>query len=38
VRITPEAFNATVDVFQHGGHITKRHDYKRVVAQPPGED
>ena len=38
VRITPEAFNTTLDVFQRSGHITKRHDYKHVVAQPPGED
>ena len=38
VRITPEAFDTTLDVFQRSGHITKRHDYKHVVAQPPGED
>ena len=38
IRITPEAFDTTLDVFQRSGHITKRHDYKHVVAQPPGED
>ena len=38
VRITPEAFDTTLDVFQRSGHITKHHDYKHVVAQPPGED
>jgi len=38
VAITPEAFATTLDVFQRSGHITKRHDYKHVVAQPPGED
>ena len=38
VRITPEAFGTTLDVFHRSGHITKHHDYKHVVAQPPGED
>jgi len=38
VRITPEAFDATLDVFQLSGIITKRHSYKHVVVQPPGED
>jgi NitT/TauT family transport system substrate-binding protein len=38
VAITPEAFATTLDVFQRSGHITKRHDYKHVVVQPPGED
>lgn len=36
VRISPEAFNATLDVFERSGHITKRHDYDQVVAEPPG--
>ncbi len=38
VRISPEAFNTTLDVFLHSGHITKRHAYEQVVAQPPGAD
>jgi NitT/TauT family transport system substrate-binding protein len=38
VRITPEAFDATLDVFQLSGIITKRHSYKHVVVQPPGKD
>jgi NitT/TauT family transport system substrate-binding protein len=38
VRISPEAFDATLDVFQQSGHITRRHAYEQVVAQPPGED
>ena len=38
VRISPEAFDTTLDVFQQSGHITKRHAYENVVAEPPGED
>jgi hypothetical protein len=38
VRISPEAFDTTLDVFQQSGHITKRHAYENVVAQPPGEE
>ncbi len=38
VRITPEAFDNTLDVFERSGHITKRHAYEQVVAPPPGED
>ena len=38
VRISTEAFDATLDVFQQSGHITKRHAYDQVVAEPPGED
>jgi NitT/TauT family transport system substrate-binding protein len=38
VRISPEAFETTLDVFQRSGHITRRHAYEHVVAQPPGED
>jgi len=38
VRISPESFDACLDVFLHSGHITKRHAYEQVVAQPPGED
>jgi len=37
VEITPPAFEATLDIFQHAGLITKRHAYEDVVAQPPGE-
>jgi NitT/TauT family transport system substrate-binding protein len=38
VRITPEAFDAALDVFQLSGIITKRHSYKHVVVQPPGKN
>jgi len=34
--ITRPAFEATLDVFQHAGLITKRHRYEDVVAPPPG--
>ena len=35
VDITRPAFEATLDVFQHAGLITKRHRYDDVVASPP---
>jgi NitT/TauT family transport system substrate-binding protein len=35
VDITRPAFEATLDIFQHSGLITKRHRYEDVVAQPP---
>jgi NitT/TauT family transport system substrate-binding protein len=35
VEITRPAFEATVDIFQHAGLITKRHAYADIVAQPP---
>lgn len=35
VEITRPAFEATLDIFQHSGLITKRHRYEDVVAQPP---
>jgi len=38
VRITPEAFDTTLDVFQNSGHISKRPAYDQVVVQPPGDD
>ncbi len=38
VRISPESFDTTLDVFLRSGHITKRHAYEHVVAKPPGED
>lgn len=38
VRITPEAFKVTLDVFKLSGHITTAHAYEHVVAQPPDED
>jgi len=38
VRISPESFDATLDVFLESGHITKRHAYGQVVAEPPGDD
>jgi NitT/TauT family transport system substrate-binding protein len=33
--ITRPAFEATLDIFQHAGLITKRHRYEDVVAPPP---
>ena len=35
VEITRPAFEATLDIFQHAGLITRRHRYEEVVAQPP---
>jgi NitT/TauT family transport system substrate-binding protein len=35
VEITRPAFEATVDIFQHAGLITRRHKYEDVVAPPP---
>ncbi len=35
VEITRSAFEATLDIFQHAGLITKRHKYEDVVATPP---
>lgn len=35
VEITRSAFEATLDIFQHAGLITKRHAYEDVVALPP---
>jgi NitT/TauT family transport system substrate-binding protein len=35
VEITRPAFEATLDIFQHAGLITKRHRYEEVVAQLP---
>jgi NitT/TauT family transport system substrate-binding protein len=35
VEITRPAFEATLDVFQHAGLITRRHRYEDVVAAPP---
>jgi NitT/TauT family transport system substrate-binding protein len=35
VDITRPAFEATLDIFQHSGLITKRHAYDDVIAQPP---
>jgi NitT/TauT family transport system substrate-binding protein len=35
VEITRPAFEATLDVFQHAGLISKRHRYEDVVAAPP---
>jgi NitT/TauT family transport system substrate-binding protein len=36
VEITRPAFEATLDIFQHSGLITKRHKHEDVVAPPPG--
>ena len=35
VEITREAFEVTLDVFQHSGLITRRHRYEDIVTAPP---
>src|SRR5258705_6640705 len=35
VEITRPAFEATLDIFQHAGLITRRHAYDDVVTAPP---
>jgi NitT/TauT family transport system substrate-binding protein len=35
VEITRPAFEATLDIFQHAGLITRRHRYEDVIAAPP---
>jgi NitT/TauT family transport system substrate-binding protein len=35
VEITRPAWDATVDIFQHAGLITRRHRYEDVIAPPP---
>jgi NitT/TauT family transport system substrate-binding protein len=35
VEITRPAFEATLNVFQHAGLITKRHAYEDIVVSPP---
>ena len=35
VEITRAAFEATLDIYQHAGKITKRHRYEDAIAQPP---
>ena len=35
VEITRAAYEATLDVFQHAGRITRRHAYEGAIAQPP---
>ena len=35
VEITRAAFEATLDVFEHAGRITKRHAYEDAIAPPP---
>jgi NitT/TauT family transport system substrate-binding protein len=36
VEITRQAFEATLDIYQHGGRITRRPRYEDAIAQPPG--
>jgi NitT/TauT family transport system substrate-binding protein len=36
VEITRPAYEATLDIFQHAGRITRRHKYEDAIAQPPG--
>jgi len=35
VEITRAAFEATLDIFQHAGKITRRHRYEDAIAPPP---
>jgi len=35
VEITRPAFEATLDIFQHAGKITRRHRYEDAIAPPP---
>lgn len=35
IEITRPAFEATLDIYQHAGKITRRHRYEDVIAQPP---
>ncbi len=35
LEITPDAYEVALDVFGHGGLITKRHPYETVVVPPP---
>ncbi len=36
VEITRSAYEATLDIFQHAGRITRRHRYEDAIAAPPG--
>jgi NitT/TauT family transport system substrate-binding protein len=36
VEITRPAYEATLDIFQHAGRISRRHKYEDAIAQPPG--
>ena len=35
VEITPEAFEATLDIFEYNGLITERFSYDQICSQPP---
>ena len=35
VEITPEAFEVTLDVFEHFGTLKERYSYDQVCAAPP---
>ena len=35
VEITQEAYNATLDIFEYNGAITRRHPYDSVCSLPP---
>jgi NitT/TauT family transport system substrate-binding protein len=37
VEITRPAFEATLDIYQHAGKITRRHRYEDAIAQPPAD-
>jgi len=37
VEITRPAFEATLDIYQHAGKISRRHRYEDAIAQPPAD-
>ena len=37
VEITRAAFDATLDIYQHAGKITRRHRYEDAIAPPPAD-
>ena len=38
VEITKDAYEVTLDVFDHVGRLTKRHAYEDICASPPATD
>jgi NitT/TauT family transport system substrate-binding protein len=38
VEITQEAYNATLDIFEYNGLITRRHPYESVCTLPPASE
>jgi len=38
VEITPEAYEVTLDVFEHFGPLKERYAYEQVCCTPPATD